>query len=117
MTGSTIEQLGAQFRIINRFFAVTFQAKTHIERLWVLVNFHFAYVAMTVLAVQSSCNMRAVVIMNEIRHHSDRHPLERLVVFHSGNQRFELFTGVGDVQLLVTPPAFGLRWQTGNRSA
>jgi len=117
MTGSTIRQFDTKFRVILGTFPVTFQTKPHIDCLRVLGNIDFTHIPVTILAIDPSCDMWAVVEMYKIRHDGHRHPLERLVILYSLYQGFQLLTGLRDLQLLVTAPTLGLtgqasRWST-----
>ena len=117
MTGSAIEQLDTQLWVILGAFSVTFQTKTHIESLWILVNIYFGQIAMTGLTIDSRCDVRTMIIVHEIRHHRYWYPLERLVILHSLDQGFQLFAALCNGQLLVTAPTLCLGWKAGHRSA
>ena len=108
MTGPAISEFSTQFRIILGVLLMAVQAEAHVEGLWILCNIHFTHIPVTILAVDSRRNMRTMVEMHKIRHDHHRNPFERLMIRYSLYQGFQLFAGLGDRQLLVTTPAFGL---------
>ena len=82
---------------------MTIQAETHIECLGILVHIHLGQIAMASFTIDPCRDMRTVVVMHKIGHDYHRDPLERFVIFHGFDQRFQLFATLRDRQLLDSP--------------
>ena len=86
MTGSTIGKFSTQFRVVLGALPVTVQTKPHIESLWILSDIHLTHITVTVLAIDSRCNMWTVVEMHKIRNNRYGDPFERLVILYGLDQ-------------------------------
>src|SRR5258706_11384304 len=95
MTGSAVSEFGALLlkqrrdsRIIIWIVLcivfgagfMTIKTPTHVQYLGVLINRHFADISMTVLAIQTRRNVRAMCEMHKVWHLSYMHPNYRCVV-------------------------------------
>ena len=80
MASATIREFGQSLRIIgkSRFMAV--QTPTHVHDLWVLGNFNLRHITMTILAIQSCRDMRAMDKMDKVWHLSNRHPGDFFII-------------------------------------
>jgi molybdate transport system permease protein len=102
--------------VLARDLLMTSQTKAHIKYLWVLGNRYLGHIAVTILTVLSRRDMRTMIKLNKIRHLGNRHPLKWFSTDHSLLQRRQKQAGFGLCNLVVTAPAFCLRWNASRRS-
>ena len=92
--------------VISRAGTMTVETKAHIYHLRILGNLHFAHITVTGFAIQACGDMRTMDKMNKVWHLRHRHPGNLLVVQHVILQDCQFGTGIRDLHLLVTGPAF-----------
>ena len=117
MARAAIRELGQPHRIVSKSRSVTVQTPTHIHDLGVPGNIDIAHIPMTIFAVQARRDMRPMGEVYKVRHLGDRHPGDFFIVQNIIFENGQFGTGVGDLHLLVTAPAFCKRRQPGRRSA
>ena len=82
MAGGAIKQLGAFDRVICGPGFVTVDAPTHVDGLLYCGYGLFTHIAVTVFAVQASCDVWPVIEMHKIRHLVNWNPIDGLVFLY-----------------------------------
>jgi hypothetical protein len=80
MASATISKLGQFFRVVGKPGSVTVQTPAHVHDLGVPGDIDSTHIAMTVFAIQTCCDMRAMCEMDEIRDLRHRHPGDFFII-------------------------------------
>ena len=113
MASDAICQFGQHRRVILEACTVTAQTPTHIHFLR-LSNRHLPDLSVTVLAVETGCNMRTMAVVDKIREKRHRYPRNGFVAINVRRQFIQFGTGFGDI--LVTAITLGNGGQPGRLS-
>ncbi len=80
MTSTTIGKLGQYYRIVGEPGPVAVQTPAHVHDLRILGNINGAHITMAGFTVQTRRDMRTMYEVDKVRHLSDRHPGNLVVI-------------------------------------